>query len=67
MGDGQKRIAGIGGLDNGHAWAMSRNEAAAFITGGEKSFFVVAPDGNNVEALYRDVGDVGHHASPKLR
>ena len=25
------------------------------------------PDGNNVEALYRDVGNVGHGADPALR
>ena len=25
------------------------------------------PDGNNVEALYRDVGNIGHGASPTLR
>jgi hypothetical protein len=24
-------------------------------------------DGNNVEALYRDVGNIGHGASPTLR
>jgi hypothetical protein len=25
------------------------------------------PDGNNVEALYRDVGNIGHVAGPTLR
>jgi catechol 2,3-dioxygenase-like lactoylglutathione lyase family enzyme len=29
--------------------------------------FLLDPDGNNVEALYRDVGNVGHDASPTLR
>ncbi len=29
--------------------------------------FLLDPDGNNVEALYRDVGNVGHAASPTLR
>jgi catechol 2,3-dioxygenase-like lactoylglutathione lyase family enzyme len=29
--------------------------------------FLLDPDGNNVEALYRDVGNVGHGASPALR
>jgi catechol 2,3-dioxygenase-like lactoylglutathione lyase family enzyme len=29
--------------------------------------YLLDPDGNNVEALYRDVGNVGHHDSPKLR
>jgi catechol 2,3-dioxygenase-like lactoylglutathione lyase family enzyme len=29
--------------------------------------FLLDPDGNNVEALYRDVGNIGHAASPTLR
>jgi catechol 2,3-dioxygenase-like lactoylglutathione lyase family enzyme len=29
--------------------------------------YLLDPDGNNVEALYRDVGNVGHGASPTLR
>ena len=29
--------------------------------------FLLDPDGNNVEALYRDVGNVGHGAGPALR
>ena len=29
--------------------------------------FLLDPDGNNVEALYRDVGNIGHGASPTLR
>jgi len=28
--------------------------------------FLLDPDGNNIEALYRDVGNVGHGASDKL-
>jgi catechol 2,3-dioxygenase-like lactoylglutathione lyase family enzyme len=28
--------------------------------------FLLDPDGNNVEALYRDVGNIGHDASPTL-
>lgn len=28
--------------------------------------FLLDPDGNNVEALYRDVGNVGHETSPTL-
>jgi len=28
--------------------------------------YLLDPDGNNVEALYRDVGNVGHDASPNL-
>jgi catechol 2,3-dioxygenase-like lactoylglutathione lyase family enzyme len=28
--------------------------------------FLLDPDGNNVEALYRDVGNVGHGAAPTL-
>ena len=29
--------------------------------------FLLDPDGNNIEALYRDVGNIGHDASPTLR
>jgi catechol 2,3-dioxygenase-like lactoylglutathione lyase family enzyme len=29
--------------------------------------FLFDPDGNNVEALYRDVGNIGHGAAPELR
>jgi catechol 2,3-dioxygenase-like lactoylglutathione lyase family enzyme len=29
--------------------------------------YLLDPDGNNVEALYRDVGNVGHGASANLR
>ena len=29
--------------------------------------YLLDPDGNNVEALYRDVGNVGHEASPTVR
>jgi catechol 2,3-dioxygenase-like lactoylglutathione lyase family enzyme len=29
--------------------------------------FLLDPDGNNVEALYRDVGNRGHGIDPKLR
>jgi catechol 2,3-dioxygenase-like lactoylglutathione lyase family enzyme len=28
--------------------------------------FLLDPDGNNIEALYRDVGNVGHGSSPTL-
>ena len=29
--------------------------------------FLLDPDGNNVEALYRDVGNIGHGVGPALR
>jgi catechol 2,3-dioxygenase-like lactoylglutathione lyase family enzyme len=29
--------------------------------------FLLDPDGNNIEALYRDVGNIGHDAGPNLR
>jgi catechol 2,3-dioxygenase-like lactoylglutathione lyase family enzyme len=29
--------------------------------------YLLDPDGNNVEALYRDVGNIGHDAGPTLR
>ena len=28
--------------------------------------YLLDPDGNNIEALYRDVGNIGHGASPSL-
>jgi catechol 2,3-dioxygenase-like lactoylglutathione lyase family enzyme len=34
---------------------------------GYYSAYLLDPDGNNVEALYRDVGNVGHGASTSLR
>jgi catechol 2,3-dioxygenase-like lactoylglutathione lyase family enzyme len=29
--------------------------------------YLFDPDGNNVEALYRDIGNIGHGVSPSLR
>jgi catechol 2,3-dioxygenase-like lactoylglutathione lyase family enzyme len=29
--------------------------------------YLLDPDGNNVEALYRDIGNIGHDAGPTLR
>jgi catechol 2,3-dioxygenase-like lactoylglutathione lyase family enzyme len=29
--------------------------------------YLLDPDGNNVEALYRDIGNIGHGAGPSLR
>ena len=29
--------------------------------------FLLDPDGNNIEALYRDVGNIGHAVGPNLR
>jgi predicted lactoylglutathione lyase len=29
--------------------------------------YLLDPDGNNVEALYRDAGNIGHGAGPTLR
>jgi catechol 2,3-dioxygenase-like lactoylglutathione lyase family enzyme len=29
--------------------------------------YLLDPDGNNVEALYRDAGNVGHGADPRIR
>jgi catechol 2,3-dioxygenase-like lactoylglutathione lyase family enzyme len=50
--------------------------AAGFRSNGEPGYrdygpgyyaaFLFDPDGNNVEALYRDVGNIGHDASPNL-
>jgi catechol 2,3-dioxygenase-like lactoylglutathione lyase family enzyme len=51
--------------------------AAGFRSNGEPGYrdygpgyyaaFLLDPDGNNVEALYRDVGNVGHGVGPALR
>jgi hypothetical protein len=49
--NGEKRITGIGGVDNGAYWWMSRKEAAEAILEGRKSFFVLGPDGNSVEVV----------------
>jgi hypothetical protein len=29
--------------------------------------YLFDPDGNNVEALYRNIGNIGHGAAPTLR
>jgi hypothetical protein len=29
--------------------------------------YLFAPDGNNVEALYHNIGNIGHDAAPTLR
>lgn len=47
--DGQKRVSGIGGLEDGNVWAISRAQAAEFIISGQKSFFVAARNGRIVE------------------
>jgi hypothetical protein len=49
LGHGEKRISGIGGQDNGIFWGMGRAQAADLIRKGEKTFFVVGPDGRSVE------------------
>jgi catechol 2,3-dioxygenase-like lactoylglutathione lyase family enzyme len=51
--------------------------AAGFRSNGEPGYrdydagyyaaYLLDPDGNNVEALYRDVGNIGHGVSPTLR
>ena len=51
--------------------------AAGFRSNGEPGYrdygagyyaaYLLDPDGNNVEALYRDVGNIGHDAGPTLR
>jgi catechol 2,3-dioxygenase-like lactoylglutathione lyase family enzyme len=50
--------------------------AAGFRSNGEPGYrdyapgyyaaYLLDPDGNNIEALYRDVGNIGHGASPTL-
>jgi hypothetical protein len=39
---------------------------AGFRSNGEPAY-LLDPDGNNVEALYRDVGNIGHGAGANLR
>ena len=48
-GQGEKRITGIGGQDNGVFWGLGRGEAADMIRKGEKTFFVVGADGRSAE------------------
>jgi len=50
-----------GGVDNGRPGLRPHYHSGYYAA------FVLAPDGNNVEALYRDVGNIGHGASPTLR
>ncbi|MEU8239914.1 hypothetical protein AB0C07_16845 [Actinoplanes missouriensis] len=46
---GEKRIVGIGGHDDGNVWWMTRKDAADAILKGERSFFVLGPEGHSVE------------------
>jgi hypothetical protein len=43
------RISTIGGLDNGTAWQLGRQEAADLINRGEKEFFTRSPDGTEAQ------------------
>ena len=45
------RITGIGGVDNGAAWQMGRQEAADMVNRGEKEFFTRSPDGSEVRIV----------------
>lgn len=45
------RITGIGGVDNGKAWQLGRQEAANLVLRGEKEFFTRAPDGSEVRVV----------------
>ena len=49
VGQGEKHISGIGGQDNGVFWGLARSEAADLIRKGEKTFFVIGPDGRSVD------------------
>jgi hypothetical protein len=46
---GEKRISGIGGVENGSFWALGRGEAAELIRSGRKTFFVAGPGNRTVE------------------
>lgn len=45
------RISTIGGVDNGVAWQLTRQEAANLVLSGEKEFFTRAPDGSEVRVV----------------
>src|SRR5207248_2547041 len=47
----ERHINGIGGLDNGVVWGLSRSAAAELINKKEKSFFVKDLAGNGVEIV----------------
>jgi hypothetical protein len=49
------------------AFALAARRGTADYAPGYHAAFVLDPDGNDVEALYRGVGNVGHGASPALR
>ena len=51
LGSGQRRVSGIGGIENGQRWELSRPRAAGMILRGEKEFFVRGDDGRTVEVL----------------
>ena len=44
-------VTGIGGVDNGKAWQLGRQEAANLVLRGEKEFFTRAPDGSEVRVV----------------
>jgi hypothetical protein len=46
---GERHITGIGGVDGGTAWGLSREEAADEILKGERTFFVTRAGGREVE------------------
>jgi hypothetical protein len=53
---GEKRISGIGGVDNGSSWVLSRGEAADLIRSGQKTFFVAGPDNHTVDVIAEQGG-----------
>ena len=60
---------GIPKLAEGERWRFRSNGAPGYRDYGPGYYaaYLLDPDGNNVEALYRDVGNIGHAASPNVR
>jgi hypothetical protein len=46
------------------AFAQTAHRATAIYAPGYYAAYLLNPDGNNVEALYRDVGNPGHAVRP---
>jgi hypothetical protein len=57
------------GVEGGTAGGFRSNGEPGYrdYAPGHYAAYLFDPDGNNVEAPYRDVGNIGHDAAPTLR
>jgi hypothetical protein len=60
---GEKRIFGVGGLDNDEFWALTRGEAADLIRTGKKTFYVAGP-GNRIVDIFTVQGGFNFRGEP---